>query len=316
VKSLPPDARFRALREAVVPGGGSKREEKQMSTELENEEATFQCYLGDLDPVWCPGCGDFSVLGAFVEAARRLGLPTHKLALVSGIGCSSRFPFFTRAYGFHGVHGRALPIAQAVKLSNPELTVVVPGGDGDGLAIGGGHLPHICRNNPDITYLLFNNAIYGLTKGQTSPTSPSYLSTKTAPYGLTGDAFNPAFLALAYGATFVARGAAVKREHLSNLIEHGIRHKGFSFIEIITSCSSFNTKHVSITKVLQRMSFLEKPPEDHLEALRLAADQQSIHLGVFRDVEQSTLNEHVEKVQRTSQKAGAATVEGLLQQFA
>jgi 2-oxoglutarate/2-oxoacid ferredoxin oxidoreductase subunit beta len=284
--------------------------------ECANEPATFQCYLGNLDPVWCPGCGDFSVLGAFIEAARRMGLTTHNLALVSGIGCSSRFPFFVKAYGFHGVHGRALPIAQGVKLANPELTVVVPGGDGDGLAIGGGHLPHICRNNPDITYLLFNNAIYGLTKGQASPTSPHYLPTKTTPYGMMGDAVNPSFLALAYGASFVARGAAVKREHLSDLIEQGIRHKGFSFIEIITSCSSFNTKHVSITKVLQRMSYLEKPPEDDLEALRLAGDHQKIHLGVFRNADHITLDQHVERTRQMSQKNGAASAEGLLRQFA
>ncbi len=284
--------------------------------ECDVQQGTFQSYLGNLDPVWCPGCGDFSVLGAFVEAARRLGLPTHRLAMVSGIGCSSRFPFFVKAYGFHGVHGRALPIAQGVKLANPDLTVVVPGGDGDGLAIGGGHLPHVSRNNPDITYLLFNNSIYGLTKGQASPTSPQYLSTKTSPYGLMGDAMNPSLLALTYGATFVARGAAIKREHLSELIAQGIQHKGFSFIEVITSCSSFNTKHVSITKVLQRMSYLERVPEDDVEALKLAADQKTIHLGVFRKVERPTLGEHAEKSQKLAQKSGAATVGGLLRQFA
>jgi 2-oxoglutarate ferredoxin oxidoreductase subunit beta len=284
--------------------------------ESENEQAAFQCYLGNLDPVWCPGCGDFSVLGAFIEAAGRLGLPNHQLALVSGIGCSSRFPFFVNAYGFHGVHGRALPIAQGLKLANPELTVVVPGGDGDGLAIGGGHLSHVCRNNPDITYLLFNNSIYGLTKGQASPTSPHYLPTKTTPYGMMGDGVNPAFLALVYGATFVARGAAVKRDHLSALIEKGIRHRGFSFIEVITSCSSFNTKHVSITKVLQRMNNLDTVPDDDVEAIRLAADRQTINLGVFRDVESTTLDQHADRSQKLSQKNGVATVEGLLRQFA
>ena len=284
--------------------------------ELETENPTFECYLGNLDPVWCPGCGDFSVLGAFIEAARRLRLPNHQIALVSGIGCSSRFPFFVKAYGFHGVHGRALPIAQGVKLSNPELTVVVAAGDGDGLAIGGGHLPHVSRNNPDITYLLFNNSIYGLTKGQSSPTSPTNLATKTAPYGLMGESMNPAFLALAYGATFVARGAAIKREHLSNLIEQGIRHRGFSFIEILTSCSSFNTKHLAITKVLQRMAPLEACPEDDLEALRLASDTRHIHLGVFRNVERPTLNEQVEHIRQVSQKTGPVAVGSLLQAFA
>ena len=284
--------------------------------ELETENPTFECFLGNLDPVWCPGCGDFSVLGAFIEAARRLRLPNHQMALVSGIGCSSRFPFFVKAYGFHGVHGRALPIAQGVKLSNPELTVVVAADDGDGLAIGGGHLPHVARNNPDITYLLFNNSIYGLTKGQSSPTSPTNLATKTAPYGLMGESMNPAFLALAYGATFVARGAAIKREQLSDLIEQGIRHRGFSFIEILTSCSSFNTKHLAITKVLQRMAPLEACPQDDFEALRLAADTRHIRLGVFRNVERPTLNDQVEHVRQVSQKTGPVAVGSLLQAFA
>ena len=284
--------------------------------ECDQGAATFECYLGNLDPVWCPGCGDYSVLGAFIEAARRLQIPTHRLALVSGIGCSSRFPFFVNAYGYHGVHGRALPIAQGLKLANPELTVVVPGGDGDGLAIGGGHLPHVARNNVDLTYLLFNNSIYGLTKGQTSPTSPASLTTKTSPYGLAGETINPAVLALAYGATFVARGAAVKRDHLSQLIEQGIQHRGFSFIEILTSCSSFNTKHLTITKVLQRMSYVDSSPEDDLEAMRLAADQRHIQLGVFRNVERPTLEEHAAKAHQLSQKTGVATVETLLQDFA
>ncbi|HWP84615.1 MAG TPA: 2-oxoacid:ferredoxin oxidoreductase subunit beta [Terriglobia bacterium] len=284
-------------------------------TETESEPLAFECYLGSLEPVWCPGCGDYSVMGAFVEAARHLRIPTHRLALVSGIGCSSRFPFFVKGYGFHGVHGRALPIAQGVKLANPELTVVVPGGDGDGLAIGGGHLPHVARNNPDITYLLFNNSIYGLTKGQTSPTSPHHLTTKTHPYGLVGESLNPAFLALAYGATFVARGAAVRREHLAGLIRQGIEHRGFSFIEILTSCSSFNTKHIAITKVLQRMVLFDDPPADELEAMRLAADPHDIYLGVFRRVERPTLDDAMEKTRAASQRGGAATVRELLRQF-
>jgi len=284
-------------------------------TEEESEPLPFECYLGSLEPVWCPGCGDYSVMGAFVEAARKLRIPTHQLALVSGIGCSSRFPFFVKGYGFHGVHGRALPIAQGVKLANPDLTVVVPGGDGDGLAIGGGHLPHVARNNPDITYLLFNNSIYGLTKGQTSPTSPHSLATKTAPYGMVGESLNPAFLALAYGATFVARGAAVRREHLADLIQQGIEHRGFAFIEIITSCSSFNTKHISITKVLQRMRELDQLPADEFEAMRLAADPHDIYLGVFRKVLHPTLQDSLERAREASQRSGAVTVNDLLKQF-
>jgi len=288
---------------------------EEMVLESETEAPSFQCYLGGSEPVWCPGCGDYSVLAAFIEAARLLRLPTHRLALVSGIGCSSRFPFFVKGYGFHGVHGRALPIAQGVKLANPELTVVVTAGDGDGLAIGGGHLPHIARNNPDLTYLLFNNSIYGLTKGQSSPTSPASLATKTTPYGMVGETLNPSFLALAYGATFVARAAAIKREHLRDLIQQGIEHPGFSFIEIVTSCSSFNTKHLAITKVLQRMRYLEETPQDDLEALRLAADPHTLYLGVFRKVQRPTLQDYSEKARQMSQQSGAVTVPELVRQF-
>jgi 2-oxoglutarate ferredoxin oxidoreductase subunit beta len=295
--------------------GAAVATEEMEITESDGEPLSFQCYLGSLEPVWCPGCGDYSVMGAFVEAARHLRIPTHHLALVSGIGCSSRFPFFVKGYGFHGVHGRALPIAQGVKLANPELTVVVPGGDGDGLAIGGGHLPHVARNNPDITYLLFNNSIYGLTKGQTSPTSPHNLATKTSPYGLVGQSMNPSFLALAYGATFVARGAAVRRDHLADLIRQGIEHPGFAFIEIITSCSSFNTKHISITKVLQRMVEIDEPPSDELEAMRMAADPHDTYLGVFRKVLQPTLEQSLEKARELSQRTGVITAKDLLHQF-
>ncbi|MBI2539582.1 MAG: hypothetical protein HYW04_07270 [Deltaproteobacteria bacterium] len=152
------------------------------------EELDKSCeYLSGVCPVWCPGCGYYGILSALVEAFADLKLPTKELTLVSGIGCSSRLPYFVKAYGFHSIHGRGLPIAQGVKTANPELTVLAVGGDGDGLAIGGGHLPHVARNNVDITYLLFNNAIYGMTKGQFSPTTTLYPVTKTSPFGLAAD---------------------------------------------------------------------------------------------------------------------------------
>jgi len=189
------------------------------------EEQDRSCtYLSGVCPVWCPGCGYYGILSALVEAFADLNLPTKELALISGIGCSSRLPYFVKAYGFHSLHGRGLPIAQGVKTANPDLTVIAVGGDGDGLAIGGGHLPHIARNNADITYLLFNNAIYGMTKGQFSPTTVLYDITKTSPFGLPGEAINPSALALVYGATFVARGFSVRKEHLRDLIIQGIQH--------------------------------------------------------------------------------------------
>src|SRR5512142_2404410 len=190
------------------------------------EELANGCeYCSGVSPVWCPGCGYYGILGALVEAFAELDLPTKELALISGIGCSSRLPYFVKAYGFHSIHGRALPIAQGVKTANPNLNVVVVGGDGDGLAIGGGHFPHVARNNMDMTYLLFNNAIYGMTKGQFSPTTTHYAITKTSPFGLTGEAINPSALAIVYGASFVARGFSVKKEQLKEIIVQAIRHR-------------------------------------------------------------------------------------------
>ena len=164
------------------------------------EELDNTCeYLSGVGPVWCPGCGYYGILSALVEAFADLNLPTKELAIISGIGCSSRLPYFVKAYGFHSIHGRALPIAQGVKTANPNLTVVAVGGDGDGLAIGGGHFPHVARNNVDMTYLLFNNAIYGMTKGQFSPTTSLFPITKTSPFGLPGESINPSALAIVYG---------------------------------------------------------------------------------------------------------------------
>jgi len=278
---------------------------------------SFVEYLSDVSPVWCPGCGYLSVLGAFVEAARLLGLDTEDLAIISGIGCSSRFPHFVRAYGLHGVHGRALPIAQGVKLANPHLTVVVTSGDGDGLAIGGGHLPHVIRNNVDLTYLLFNNAIYGLTKGQYSPTTAVVPSTTTSPYGIPGEPINPSRLALSYGATFVARGFTVKKEQLRDLIVEGIRHRGFSFIEILSSCSSFNTEDMNVAHLLRQVVEVEESHDrqDLMAAMRLVSVPERIYVGILRQVEQPTLVDQVEAMQKQAAGTERMTLQELLEPF-
>ena len=157
-------------------------------------------YRSDLKPIWCPGCGDYGVLGAVSRALAAIGRPPHEIAFISGIGCSSRIPGYTTAYGFNTVHGRALPIAQGIKLANPDLLVLVAGGDGDGFSIGGGHVPHAIRRNIDLTYILMDNQIYGLTKGQLSPTSPRGTKTPTSVYGSMEDPVNPLLYVLAYGA--------------------------------------------------------------------------------------------------------------------
>src|SRR5512136_3419841 len=163
-------------------------------------------YQSALKPIWCPGCGDFGVLTAIYRALAAIGRAPHEIAFVSGIGCSSRIPGYTTAYGFNSVHGRALPIAQGIKLANPELLVLVAGGDGDGFSIGGGHVAHAIRRNVDITYIVMDNQIYGLTKGQLSPTSPRGLKTASSTYGSMEDPVNPLLYVLGYGAGFVAQG--------------------------------------------------------------------------------------------------------------
>lgn len=274
-------------------------------------------YLSGVSPVWCPGCGYYGILSALVEAFAEIKLPTKELALISGIGCASRLPYFVKTYGFHGIHGRALPIAQGVKMANPDLTVVVVGGDGDGLAIGGGHLPHVARNNVDLTYLLFNNAIYGMTKGQFSPTTALSNVTKTSPFGLTGEAINPAALAITYGATFVARGFSVKKEHLRDLIIQAMRHPGFSFVEILTSCSSFNTIDMNVARIVNNQDLVnpDHDVEDRMAALRLASDEKKIHLGVYYRSRRPTLEDKFKEMRNSAHAKAKSRPEGLVKQF-
>ncbi|HEY8744363.1 MAG TPA: thiamine pyrophosphate-dependent enzyme, partial [Chloroflexota bacterium] len=185
---------------------------------------TVDDYKSSAKPTWCPGCGDFGVLNAVYNSLKVQGYKTEEVVVVSGIGCSSRFPFFVSAYGFHGVHGRAIPIATGVKMANPDLKVLVVGGDGDAFAIGGGHFIHGMRRNVDVTYVIMDNEIYGLTKGQTSPTSNVGFITKSTPKGSIDQPLNPLALAMVAGATFVARGFSAKPKELADLIVQGINH--------------------------------------------------------------------------------------------
>lgn len=197
-------------------------------------------YKSDLKPIWCPGCGDFGVLAATFRAFSELGLDPDKTVIVSGIGCSGRFPGFVTSYGYHSVHGRALPTAMGVKMANPDLEVIAVGGDGDGFAIGGGHFPHAARRNIDITYVVMNNEIYGLTKGQVSPTSQHDQKSPSSPFGNTESPLNTMATAIAADASFVARGASFRAKELTELIIAGINNKGFSFIDAYSPCTSFN----------------------------------------------------------------------------
>lgn len=195
---------------------------------------------GKVDPDWCAGCGDFGVLSCLQKAAAEMGLQPHQMLTVSGIGCSSNLPGFLNVYGMHTLHGRALAVATGAKLANHELTVVVTGGDGDGYGIGGNHFTHTARRNVDLTYLVMNNQIYGLTTGQVSPTSCEGMKTKSTPFGSVERPVNPITAAIMNGATFVARGFSGNGKQLTELIKQAIQHKGFSLIDIFSPCVTFN----------------------------------------------------------------------------
>ncbi|WP_243289807.1 2-oxoacid:ferredoxin oxidoreductase subunit beta [Bacillus sp. FJAT-47783] len=202
--------------------------------------ATFKDFRNNVKPNWCPGCGDFSVQAAIQRAAANVGLEPHELAVISGIGCSGRISGYINSYGFHGIHGRALPIAQGVKMANKDLTVIASGGDGDGFAIGTGHTIHSIRRNIDITYIVMDNQIYGLTKGQTSPRSEMGFKTKSTPKGSIESPLSVIEMALTAGATFVAQSFSTDLKDLTSLIEQGIQHKGFSFINVFSPCVTYN----------------------------------------------------------------------------
>jgi len=195
---------------------------------------------GKVDPDWCPGCGDFGVLAAIQKALVELQIPNHDVVIISGIGCSSNLPGYINTYGMHTLHGRALAVATGLKLANHQLTVLVTGGDGDGFGIGGNHFIHTMRRNVDLLYIVMDNQIYGLTTGQTSPTSRLGMKTKSMPFGNLEAPVNPISLALAAGSTFVARGFSGDQKHLTDLIKKGIQHKGFSFLDVFSPCVTYN----------------------------------------------------------------------------
>ena len=206
----------------------------------EKLKLTKKDFATDQEVRWCPGCGDYAILAATQQVLPTLGVPREKVVIVSGIGCASRFPYYMNVYGFHTVHGRAPSIATGIKVSKPELSVWIVSGDGDALSIGGNHLIHIMRRNVDVNYLVFDNRIYGLTKGQYSPTSETGKRTKSTPFGSVDRPFRPLSLALGAGATFIARSIDVHTVHLKQTLAEAHAHKGTSFVQIYQNCNIFN----------------------------------------------------------------------------
>jgi len=277
-------------------------------------------YKSDLKPIWCPGCGDFGVVQAIYRALAAIGRPPHEIAFVSGIGCSSRIPGYTTAYGFNSVHGRALPIAQGIKLAQPELLVLVAGGDGDGFSIGGGHLPHAIRRNLDLTYVVMDNQIYGLTKGQLSPTSPRGLKTASSVFGSLEDPVNPLMYVLGYGARFVAQGTPADMSGLASMIEQGIRYPGFAFINVQSPCITYGQPEAQLKAQKAEMKSLESmghDASDRIAALRLAQDYgQKLYTGIFyRDDTGEPTYEQVVRARQAELAGIAVAREKILEAF-
>lgn len=254
-------------------------------------------FKGDIHPDWCPGCGDFGVLNCLQRALAELGIPQHEIAVISGIGCSSNLPGFINTYGMHTLHGRALPNAQGFKLVHHDMTVVAVGGDGDGYGIGVGHLIHALRRNMDLTYIVMNNSIYGLTTGQTSPTSGFGMKTKSTPFGNPEVPLNPITLALGSGASFVARAFSGNPKQAVEIYKKGIMHKGFSLIDTFSPCVTFNKIN---TAQFYRDNTYDMNAEGHdpgnLEAafalaVKSTYDTSRIATGIFYECERPCYEE-------------------------
>lgn len=242
-------------------------------------------------PDWCPGCGNFGIQVAVKQALVNLNLEPHQVAIVGGIGCSSKLSQWVDTYGLHTLHGRSLPPASGVKLVNPKLTVIAQGGDGDGYGIGMGHFIHSMRRNIDMTYMVHNNMVYGLTKGQATPTSMKGYKSPSTPFGVIEEPLNPIALALSMGATFIARAYAGDIQHLTMVIEEAIKHKGFAFIDVFQPCVTFN-KINTYAWFAQRVYKLESDPaynkSDFKMAMEKAMEKEKLPIGVFYQTSHAT----------------------------
>jgi 2-oxoglutarate ferredoxin oxidoreductase subunit beta len=254
-------------------------------------------------PTWCPGCGDFSVLALYFKLIEKRKLWHEKITTVAGIGCSSRFPYFVQAHGVHYIHGRALPFASGISLSRPDLHVFVFGGDGDAFSIGGNHFTHTARKNVKLTYVVMDNWVYGLTKKQTSPTSPLGFKSKTDQWGAVDYPINPMKQAIAAGATFVARTTSTNPNHVLAMMEAAMDHDGFGFIECLSECVEFYEGAFDAANPRKGGMFMEVPKghdaSDEAEAYRLAGADFPGYFGIFYKNNKATKNAKEAEIQRS-----------------
>lgn len=261
--------------------------------------ATFKDFRNNVKPNWCPGCGDFSVQAAIQKAAANVGLEPEEVALITGIGCSGRLSGYVNSYGVHSIHGRSLPLAQGVKMANKDLTVIASGGDGDGFAIGMGHTIHALRRNMDMTYIVMDNQIYGLTKGQTSPSSAKGFVTKSTPKGNIEQNVAPLELAISSGATFVAQSFSSDIKELTNIIEEAINHKGFSFVNVFSPCVTYNKINTYdwFKENLTKLADIEDYDNSNkAQAMQTVLDTESMITGIiYQDKETPSYESQIEQ---------------------
>jgi 2-oxoglutarate/2-oxoacid ferredoxin oxidoreductase subunit beta len=278
---------------------------------------TAKDYRTDADVVWCAGCGDFGVMAALSKAFAQLAIPNEDIVLISGIGCSSRLPGYFDVFGFNTLHGRALPVAQGVKIARPELTVVVATGDGDALAIGAGHFLHAARRNTDMTVLLFDNQVYGLTKGQASPTTPMGDKMQLASYGVQEEPIRPLSLAIHCGASFAGRGFSGDPKGLQRLIVQAIQHRGFSLVQVMSPCVTFRAKWDPFQTIRDRLSLIpdDHDPSDRVAAIALLDDDERIYMGVAYRRERPTYGDLMDRVAELAKPEQAPPIEQVLNDF-
>jgi 2-oxoglutarate ferredoxin oxidoreductase subunit beta len=299
-----------------------------MSTAAETPKPLTKKDLTADHPTWCPGCGDFAVLASFFKVLEKLQIPHEKICTIAGIGCSSRFPYFVNGHGVHFIHGRALPFATGVSLSRPDLHVFAFGGDGDGYSIGGNHLDHAARKNVNLTYIVMDNFVYGLTKKQTSPTSPKGFKSKTDPTGAIDQPINPMKKLVYGGASFVARTHATQVKHMMEVFERAILHPGFSVVEVLSECVIFypgafddgNPRKGGTFDLIEEKKWDHSAEDaerhdvsDENAAYRLASLQYPGKFGVFYETDRPTKNQLEQiGIDAARERTGNATAVDLL----
>lgn len=270
------------------------------------DPTAFKKYISLLKPIWCPGCGDYAVLTSLAKAFACLNFETENTAVITGIGCSSRLPGYLNTYGFNSIHGRAIPIATGLKVSRPDINVVVAGGDGDMFAIGGGHMAHVVRRNIDMTLLVMDNNIYGLTKGQASPTTPLGTKTSTTAYGSISTPIRPLNVMLGYNCSFIAQTSSADPAHMTKVITLAIKHKGFSYVNILSPCVTYRgSEQYQIIK--GNMAHIDDSHDlsDDVAAWKMISTPGKYLMGVIYKKPRPTYNEQVDMLREASIKGSA-----------